>query len=170
MSLDDRQVFTLRHTIRPDDVPCIKSMCERVGNFTTEEVDIAIEVAEDGLYKGSVKSGFNFVFCQESGGAVLGYAIYGPIPLTDQRYEIYWIVVDPAQQRKGIGSILMRECERLIRDLGGEYLYLDTSAKESYDATRAFYVVNGFAVDAHLKDFYRTHDDKVIYRKSLLKE
>jgi ribosomal protein S18 acetylase RimI-like enzyme len=159
--------FSLRYEIQPGDVPEVVRLCELVGNFTKEEIDIALEVADDGLRKGSLKSGYYFVFSQAPDGRLLGYACYGPIPLTERRYEIYWIVVDPTLQRKGIGSTLMRECERLIREMGGAYLYLDTSAKESYDATRAFYDVNGFRLEALLKDFYRDHDDKVIYKKAL---
>jgi ribosomal protein S18 acetylase RimI-like enzyme len=170
MSSKATHPFMLRHAIRSEDVAIIRALCERAGNFTAEEIDIAIEVAQDGLHKGSAKSGYYFVFCENDAGTVVGYASYGPIPLTDRRYEIYWIVVDPGQQRKGIGSILMQECERLIREMGGEYLYLDTSAKESYDATRAFYDINGFVMDALLKDFYRRHDDKVIYKKTLAGE
>jgi ribosomal protein S18 acetylase RimI-like enzyme len=162
----DNGSYALRTIITPNDVAAIRSLCTAVGNFTAEEIDIAIEVADDGLNKGSLKSGYNFVFCDEKEtGAVLGYAIWGPIPLTDKSHDLYWIVVDPTKQRRGIGSAIMRECERQVIAAGGAHLYLDTSAKESYDATRLFYEVNGFTVAAHLKDYYREHDDKVIYRK-----
>jgi hypothetical protein len=50
---------------------------------------------------------------------------------------------------------------------GGERLYIDTSGREKYAPTRAFYERNGFSCEARLTDFYAPGDDRVIYVKML---
>ena len=108
-----------------------------------------------------------FVFA-EIGTTLAGYACYGPIPCTTASFDLYWIAVDPRHQRHGIGRALMAAVQSQVTALGGERIYIDTSGKEQYAQTRAFYERNGFYCDARLKDFYAPGDDRVIYAKVLV--
>ncbi|MBL8851541.1 MAG: hypothetical protein JNG89_17790, partial [Planctomycetaceae bacterium] len=55
--------------------------------------------------------------------------------------------------------------ERLIAKRGGRRVYAETSGREQYAPTRAFYERCGYQREATLKDFYAPGDDKVVYGK-----
>ena len=96
-----------------------------------------------------------------------GYACYGPIAGTIGSFDLYWIVVDPAWQGRGLGRRLMGAVEAAVRCTGGCRLYIDTSTSAAYAPTRAFYTRCGYAIAAELPDFYSPGDGKVIFVRAL---
>jgi ribosomal protein S18 acetylase RimI-like enzyme len=155
----------LRTEVLPRDRESIRRLVGLTGFFHADEVDIAVELVDEHLARGPA-SGYHFVFADKD-GAVIGYACYGAVPCTRNSYDLYWIAVDPAFQRHGLGRALTSAAESLIAEAGGERVYIDTSGREQYASTRAFYEKNGYACEARLKDFYAPGDDRVIYSKVL---
>ncbi|MGQ9629941.1 MAG: GNAT family N-acetyltransferase [bacterium] len=96
----------------------------------------------------------------------LGYVCYGPTPLTDGVYDLYWIVVAPKHQGKGIGGELLRYVEEKVGERGARMLLVETSSQPKYRGARAFYEGRGFVEVARVTDFYSIGDDKIIYRKT----
>jgi ribosomal protein S18 acetylase RimI-like enzyme len=135
------------------------------GFFRDDEIEIAVELVEERLARGTA-SGYEFIFA-ELDGILAGYACYGPIPCTTGSFDLYWIAVDPRYQRHGFGRALLSAVEIRIAARGGQRIYIDTSGKDQYASTRAFYERNGFHCDARLEDFYADGDDRVIYAKRL---
>ena len=80
---------------------------------------------------------------------------------------LWWIVVDPAAQRLGIGRKLMQQVEAEVRKQKGRVIFIDTSSQPIYESTRGFYLRLGYEQDAVLRDFYAAGDDKVVFRKKL---
>jgi ribosomal protein S18 acetylase RimI-like enzyme len=134
--------------------------------FTQEEVECVDELWDEYQALGSEKSGYYFLV-EKEGDQVLGYACYGPRALTDRTYDLYWIAVNPAVRRGGVGRKLLAASEEAIRNLGGRLLIVETSGLAKYEATRAFYIATGYLLEATLKDFYRNGDDLVIFTKHL---
>lgn len=153
----------LRESVTGSDLSSIERLTRAAGNFTNHEINIALEVTEERLSRG-LRSGYHYLWYTIH-DIDCGFCCYGPIPCTINRFEIYWIVVDPARQHSGIGSLLLGESEKKIWEMGGKAVYLDTSSKESYRATRRFYEKNGYVPIAVLEDFYTKGDHKLIYRK-----
>jgi ribosomal protein S18 acetylase RimI-like enzyme len=81
---------------------------------------------------------------------------------------LYWIVVDPAAEKKGIGRYLLEYVEHEVIKQGGRMLLIETSSQESYGATIRFYERNGYQLAARIKDFYRIGDDKLVFSKVLM--
>ncbi len=133
--------------------------------FSPAEIQIAAELVSEFLKEGA-NSGYLFTVA-ESEGDVIGYACFGPIPCTVSSYDLYWIAVHPSWQHSGIGGRLLDDIERWIADKGGTRMYVDTSGRDAYVSTRAFYERMGYTRAAVLPDFYSPGDDKVIYVKSL---
>ncbi|OGO71002.1 MAG: GNAT family N-acetyltransferase [Chloroflexi bacterium RBG_19FT_COMBO_62_14] len=98
-------------------------------------------------------------------GQVVGFACYGPTPLTEGTFDLYWICVDREFGRRGIGRALMERVEREVRRLGGRMIVLDTSGRAAYEPTRAFYRSVGFTPTATVPDFYEIGDDLVIFSR-----
>lgn len=155
-----------RDVPKTSDVAAIREMVSDTGFFRADEVDVAAELVEERLAKG-IASGYHFSFA-ETNGLLAGYVCYGPTPCTVGSFDLYWIVVDKKWQGRGLGLELCRIAEAGVGKLGGRRLYVETSGKELYQATRAFYVKAGYTQIAVLPDFYDIGDDKVIYQKDVL--
>lgn len=156
---------TFRFDAGPSDPETIRRIVESTGFFNDEEIDVAVELADERLAKGDA-SGYYFVFAEREGGTV-GYACYGPIPGTRSSFDLYWIAVSSDRRGMGLGRMLMERAEAAIRGMGGTRVYIDTSSREQYAPTRGFYESCGYAVEAALTDFYAPGDSKVIYMKKL---
>ena len=157
----DTTTATVR-PIRSDDRPRLEKLLRASHNFTPDEVETALEVIDEAL-KGDPEYIINVVVRDH----VDGYECHGPTPLTDGTFDLYWIVVDPAAQKRGYGRLLLRAAEDDTAKRGGRLLLIETSSQPTYDATVRFYKRNGYRLEARIHDFYRRGDDKLILAKDL---
>src|SRR4030042_200192 len=154
-----------RHQIKPTDVAAIETLVLSSGFFSSEEIDIARELAEEKLEMGDASS-YHFLFA-ESEDIVCGYTCFGLIPMTSASYDIYWIAINQHLRGKGLGKKLMEKSEEIIRRWGGKRIYVETASRNQYKSTHAFYESCGYHQEALLKDFYTEGDSKIIYAKIL---
>jgi ribosomal protein S18 acetylase RimI-like enzyme len=101
------------------------------------------------------------------GRKVQGYVLFGPTPMTEGVFDLYWIAVDPSRQGEGLGQLLLRFVENEVRRQAGRMLLIETSSKRSYAPTIRFYQRAGYVEISRIKDFYRIEDDKVVFSKNL---
>jgi ribosomal protein S18 acetylase RimI-like enzyme len=158
--------------IRPLDAAdrlAIEKMVVSSGKFNDGEIATAMELVAEALENGEA-SGYFFAVLEEDGEkpSVHGYACYGPTPLTQGVYDLYWIVVDTSAQRKGYGKRLLEYVEKDVVMRGGRMLLIETSSQESYGGTVRFYRRAGYELVARIKNFYRVGDDKLIFSKDLI--
>lgn len=161
--------MSFRSTLRPADAGAVRALVAATGFFRPDEIDIAAELVDEGLKRGSA-SGYRFLFADADatdGAKLAGYTCFGPVPATQSGFDLYWIAVLPALQGQGLGGRLLAETEALCRREGGRRLYADTSGRPDYAPTRAFYLRSGFDVAAIFPDFYADGDDKVVFSKPL---
>ncbi|HEX6999016.1 MAG TPA: GNAT family N-acetyltransferase [Gammaproteobacteria bacterium] len=156
-----RIVFRRRPAAR--DVEAVRRLVAATGVFHAEERAVAVELVRERLERGR-RSGYEFIFA-EAAGELVGYAAWGPIPLTRDGYDLYWIAVSPAHQGSGVGRALLEQTERDVARRGGGRLYIETSSRAAYERTRRFYRRAGYDEVARLPDFYAAGDDKVMYCK-----
>jgi ribosomal protein S18 acetylase RimI-like enzyme len=154
-----------RTTVTEADVTAIRAMVAEADVFSEEEINVAEELAQDAATLGK-ESHYHFILAEVE-GVLTGYTCYGRIPLTDERYDLYWIVTDASQQRRGVASELMQRTEKSIRALGGKAIYAETSSRTIYKPAQRFYIKQGFTLAAEVKDFYRKGDDKLLYCRAL---
>jgi ribosomal protein S18 acetylase RimI-like enzyme len=151
--------LSFRAKPRKSDVEKVRALAEATGVFTGEEVATAAELVADAL----AGEDYLFVFA-EDGRKLLGYACYGPTPLSDVSYDLYWLINHPEAQGKGLAGQLIAESAKGMKDAGGWFLFAETSGTPPYEKARKCYLRYGFEEVARLKEFYRKDDDKVIYR------
>jgi len=156
---------TLRATVLRGDAEIVRDIVSSTGLFRPDEIAIAVELVEERLRVGPA-SGYHFLFAERE-GRVLGYSCYGPVPLTLQSYDLYWIAVRKECQGSGIGRMLLSRTEAAIAELGGRRVYIETSSKAIYRGTRLFYERSGYRAEATLREFYSPGDNKLIYVKTL---
>ncbi len=147
----------------PADKPTIMEFMRRTPEFLPVEVSVAEEVLD--LYlTGGAGSGYH-ADVAELGGRVRGWVCYGPTPMTESTWDVYWMGVDPEVKGRGIGSALLALAEDRIRGAGGRLAVIETASKPSYDGTRAFYASRGWKPACRIPDYYATGDDLVVYTK-----
>jgi ribosomal protein S18 acetylase RimI-like enzyme len=98
---------------------------------------------------------------------MLGYACFGPHPLTQATYDLYWIAVDTNAQGRGIGRALLAQVEAEVRGRGGRLLLIETSDTPAYAPARWFYESSGYRCEASIHDFYAPTDSLLIFSKDL---
>ena len=157
----DRPISPADRPISPADRGAIERILRATGAFRDDEIDVALE-----LIDAPVEAGYRFVVA-EIGGVVAGYACFGETPMTRGTFDLYWLAVDPARQRSGIGRRLLRAAEAAARAEGGRILLVETAGKPSYAPTRAAYEACGYSEVARIPDFYDEGDDKIVYARRL---
>jgi GNAT superfamily N-acetyltransferase len=157
-----------RSAVRSVDSWAVRNLLRGTGFFSAEEECLAVELVREALARGAA-AGYEFLFADadDRSAALKGYSCFGRIPVTDSSYDLYWIAVEKQQQGKGLGRALLQATEARAREAGATRLYVDTSGRDLYEPTRAFYRNMGYDVQGVLRDFYAPGDDKVILAKRL---
>ena len=156
---------TLRFEPRDSDRASIRRIVDSTGLFRAPEVDVAVELVEARLSKGAA-SGYEFAFAEED-NKLLGYACFGHNTMTVASYDLYWICVDKTLHGRGVGKQLLEAAEKRIKQLGGQRLYIETSTRPDYVATRGFYLRCDYTLEAELADYYAPGDGKAIFVKAI---
>ena len=156
---------TLRYEVTPSDVAAVREVTASTGYFHDDEIDVAVELVEERLAKGAA-SGYEFVLA-ESGGRLIGYTTFGPIPCTKSSFDWYWLAVRPEMQGFGFGKQLLLQVLARAKAMGGTRLYCETSGRAQYASTRAFYERMGFTLCELLEDYYDAGDGRATYVKRL---
>ena len=152
-------------TMLPSDRMALFNILETISEFTPSEVLVAREVIDSYLHDPR-GSGYNILVAEIDSG-VAGYICYGPTPLTQGTWDLYWMATSPGKQGQGIGSNLMALAENGIIESGGRLAIIETSSKPEYEKTRHFHLSHGYEVVARIPDFYAPGDDKLILQKRL---
>ncbi len=137
--------------------------------FRTDELPVALEVF-DAAVAGSRPSTATEPDYTALGadveGRLVGWICWGPTPCTLGTYDLYWMAVDPAGQRAGVGTALLAEMERRLTGRG-RLIVVETAGRADYADTRRFYQGRGYRPTARIPDFYAPGDDLVVYTKVL---
>jgi ribosomal protein S18 acetylase RimI-like enzyme len=142
----------------------VLGLVRATGFFTAAEVDIAEELMDVYLGQPGQKD-YHVVVVENDDGATAGYMTWGPTPLAEDAYDLYWMAVAPSEQGRGRGKELVRWLEGEVRARDGRMIVIETSSQPKYHGTRQFYIDLGYKEVARVPDFYRAGDDRVIYAK-----
>jgi len=150
--------------MRPEDKGPVLNLVRATGMFTPAEIDVAEELLEVYLGQPEQKD-YRVVVVENDEKDVVGYMTWGPTPLAEDAYDLYWMAVLPAEQGKGRGKALVRWLEDEVRKRNGRMVVIETSSQPKYQATRQFYIDLDYREVARVPDFYKPGDDRVIYAK-----
>jgi len=150
-------------TMTSKDKSAIMRLLQNTPEFTPAEVVLADEVIDEYLFNPS-ESGY-FILVAVIDSKIVGYICYGPTPITEGTWDVYWIAVDHEIQGKGIGRELMTAAEEKIQRAKGRLIVIETSSKAGYEKTNLFYQRMGYKEACRIKEFYAIGDDKIVYEK-----
>jgi len=151
--------------MRAQDKEAVLGLIRATGFFTSAEVGVAEELID--IYLGQPdQKDYDVVVVEGEGGGPAGYMTWGPTPLAEDAYDLYWMAVLPSEQGRGRGKELVRWLEAEVGRRDGRMIVIETSSQPKYHGTRQFYIDLGYKEVARIPDFYRAGDDRVIYAKS----
>ncbi len=149
-----------------EDRESVQKILIETKKFTEKEIDIAMETIDVYLNSPSQKDYFIFAAVLEN-NSIAGFINFGPVQITEETYDIYWVAVDPAYQGRGVGKKLVLYVEGRIKAMEGTMICIETSSTERYLPTQQFYEKLGYVLESRIRDFYRIGDDRMIYVKRL---
>jgi ribosomal protein S18 acetylase RimI-like enzyme len=152
--------------IKEGDKNDLRTILESTGFFYDFEVDTALGLVDETCSKGGDESGYYWMKIVD-GGRIVAFATYGNNACSVHSFDLYWIAVRHESRGKHYGSLLLDAIEDDVRSRGGKILWIETSGRELYKPTEAFYVSRTYELAASLKDFYGPGDPKQVYRKEL---
>ncbi len=156
--------MNFRRELRKSDIADLGEILKSTGFFYDFEVEVALELAQENLIQGEEKSGYIFIIVEEQGKPI-AFACYGKNTCTFHSYDLYWMVVHESEKGKGIGKIMLKMVEEDVARLDGKNIWIETSSRELYAPTRAFYVKTNCEKVAELPDYYGVNDSKIVYLK-----
>jgi ribosomal protein S18 acetylase RimI-like enzyme len=105
------------------------------------------------------------ILVAEKDRRIVGYVCFGPTPMTEGTWDLYWIASGPEVRGKGVGSALVSAMEGELRRKNARLMRVETSASEAYGPTRGFYEAMKYREEARFRDFYKPGDDLIILSK-----
>lgn len=135
--------------------------------FTPEEDAVACELIDIYLDQPQQRD-YCLVVAEADAGRVVGYMCYGPTPLTDGAYDLYWMAVASGEQGSGFGRELVGWLEKTVREADGRMILIETSSQPKYEKTRRFYSGLNYKEVSRIPDFYRKGDARITYVKYLV--
>jgi ribosomal protein S18 acetylase RimI-like enzyme len=151
--------------LQADDRSQLNSIIKKIDNFNDDEKNVALELIDEAI--ANPRHEYYNVYVFENEGKVSGYHCIGKRALTDGVFDLFWIVVDPNIQNLGIGKKLLVHAENFVKENKGRWILAETSSKDSYIATRNFYVRNNYTIVSQIKDFYSLNDNLIVFGKYL---
>jgi aminoglycoside 6'-N-acetyltransferase I len=149
--------------LKPADAKKVESILKKIPLFKKEDIKVAMELVNI-TASNALQTDYN-IFVYENDGMVLGYHCTGKRPLTDAVYDLYWIVTDPGHGKQGIGKSLLEHAENFVLQNNGRWMLIETSSKESYSATRNFYMRNNYSIISEINDFYSKGESLLVFGK-----
>jgi len=155
--------------IRPlvgKDRATLLSVLIKTRSFTSAEIDVAMELI-DIVLNDPIQKDYHIHCMVDGQDQAIGYICYGPTPMAQGTYDLYWIAVDPYFQEKGMGSKLINFLEEVVKAEGGRLILADTSTIPHYEKTQRFYLKNGFQEVARIPDYYHPGNDRITFCRRL---
>jgi ribosomal protein S18 acetylase RimI-like enzyme len=142
----------------------VSTLISRIESFSKEEMEWANLDVDRALQPGNREYA---VLVSVQGARVVGFVCYGPTPLAQGVYDMYWVASDPDVRGQGVGSSLMAAMEGEIRRRNARLIRIETSATEAYGPTKGFYESLRYVEECRFRDFYKVGDDLIVLKKLL---
>lgn len=152
--------------LRAADRASVEAMTRATTLFHPEEISVALDVFDAATGTGRRCDPDYETAGAEADGALVGWICWGPTPCTHGTFDLYWIVVDPSSQGRGVGAALVEAMERQLAGRA-RLIVVETAGRAEYVPTRAFYAARGYQVGARIADYYAPGDDLVVLLKRI---
>jgi ribosomal protein S18 acetylase RimI-like enzyme len=152
--------------LRPKDRSGLESLLRKIAEFGPDQVSLILDLLSVYL-KQLGQMEYIFYVAVSAQDQILGFICYGPTPLTQGTFDIYWLGVDPDCAGQGIAVRLLHKVEKTILAGSGRLIVIEQSTTPANSAIRAFFLKNGYCQQGTIADFYRPAEDRLTFVKYL---
>ena len=99
---------------RAHDREGLSALLRADGLFTAEERSVALELIDAALAE---PGGEYRVTVAELAGRLIGYLCYGPTPMTEGTWDLYWIATHPEARGQGVARLLIERMEAELKSM-----------------------------------------------------
>ncbi|MFH2065300.1 MAG: GNAT family N-acetyltransferase [Pseudomonadota bacterium] len=149
----------------PEDMRRVRTLMNATGIFTDIETEMAMRLLQDRLDH-DTGSGCHFLLAEQY-GRLIGFSAYGPVPCSVTSFKLYWIVIQPGLQGRGLGRKIILETEKSIQSQGGLRIYAETSERIHNASLRLFYERCGYRIISTIENYYADGEAGITYFKML---
>jgi ribosomal protein S18 acetylase RimI-like enzyme len=142
----------------------LAELLSRIETFSPPEVACALELIDLALKPNNPDY---YILVALKNDQPVGYVCYGPTPMTEGTFDLYWIASAPEVRGQGVGAALVSAMEGELRRRKARLIRVETSAMEAYGPTRGFYEAMKYREEARFRDFYKVSEDLIILSKRL---
>ena len=83
--------------LRAGDRAGLADLLAAIDVFTAEEQRVALDIIDLAAAQPDQRD-YTIGLVEDGAGGLAGYACYGPTPLTDGTYDLYWMAVAPGRR------------------------------------------------------------------------
>ncbi len=152
--------------ITTDDVTDLIILAEASGLFEPSQTEELVQMLDQHF---NCETENQDLWFTDDDNGIVGVAYVAPERMTEGTWNLYLIAIHPDHQRQGRGVVLLDHVEQVLASRGERVLLVETSGLESFEYVRSFYRKSGFDEEARIREFYKAGDDKIIFRKALVK-
>jgi ribosomal protein S18 acetylase RimI-like enzyme len=156
--------FAMIRFTTPNDKNGLMALAEASGLFEPDQTEELAEMLNQHFSEASASQ--DLWFTDEDSG-IVGVGYVAPERMTEGTWNLYLIAIHPNYQRQGRGAALIRHIEQVLTDRGERILLVETSGLDDFEYVRSFYRKSGYHEEARIREFYKSGDDKIIFRKAL---
>ena len=150
----------------PADRARLIEIISRGGAFRPEEVSCAIELLDGALGQADGNT-YEALIAVDEADQPVAYACFGPTPMTEATFDLYWLVVAAEARGQGLGAALLTATEDDMRRRGARRVRVETSSLEGQGGAARFYARVGYERVGKIEDFYRPGDDLLTFVRVL---
>ena len=148
--------------LKSSDESLMQTLLHDIELFTQEEIDVVNELLGVYLHQPEQKD-YHFFGHEDDKGILLSFICFGPTPMTNNTFDLYWIGTHPQVRGQGLAVKLIEHMKQSMINVKAKLIRVETSSKELYASTQAFYDRLHFKEAARIKDFYHDGDDLITY-------
>ena len=150
--------------LREDDIGDIVAMIHDVmGPDDAKKAlqDMKISLGEHAPYK------FEEFYVVEVNNKLLGAGGFWSLKYDPNIARLDWFVVRRSEQRKGIGTLLIKFLESRLKKQRIKMILAETSSGNDYKAAVNFYMKNGFRLVSQIPGYWEDKTDWLYFAKRL---
>lgn len=149
----------------PEDRAALVTLAVETGMFSGDELE-ALEGMVEAYFGDAPDPGSHWVV-HEAGGTISAAALYAPEMMAEDVWNLLFIGVRGTARRQGLAGALLAHVETAVAAEGARLLIVETSGLDAFAPARRLYRKHGYDEEARIRDFYRTGDDKIVFRKAM---
>lgn len=157
--------IVIRDALNHKDRVPIEKILRESGAFRDPEILVGLELVDETLNPRPDTDYQWFLADQDE--KLLGFACFGPVPMTEGTFDLYWIAVDLTARGSGVAKMLDDAVAAKAREQNGRWVLAETSSTEPYAAARKFYARQGYTLVERIPDFYCNGDARWTFGKRI---